>query len=369
MGIGIEQYRFAIGIFNVIRKVRVYVDRNQPSFLFLLYVFGYFLYSLVIFTLFLSLSLLLSVEHQPKTNATYNCCFSKYYPNFVCLSIYNVNPLFVQITFDTLYSFLPVILHHNMKWSIKSLFKYFSKLRLTESLAYLHSFSILSVNLLLIVISNMSLVNPGPTSSNLTLFYQNVQGLVSPRNMNDVHPSLNLTKIMEFQSFINLHQFDIVMLSETWLKPSIKDHEILPFTNYKIFRLDRSFSTHPPDVSNPDKFKRNGGGVIIAVNSELGLNPTLIKSPCNAELLSVKLTLPDNKKFCISNCYRVGTLGDKNFSEISNRLQYIAKSKQIKGDLLMGDFNLESIDWPASTSTIGLHRRFLSLFADLGFLS
>ena len=369
MGICIQQYRYAIGTYNVLRSVRVYVGHHQPSCLFLLYVFGYFLYSLVIFALLLSLCIVLTPQGLPKTNVTYNCCYSKFYPNFVGLSLFNVSPNFLKIISDTFSTLMISYLYPRKRsFSLRSLLKTLSKSNLILSLAYLHTFCIVSLNIFLIIICNVSLLNPGPVSANLTLFYQNVHGLVSPRNMNDIHPTLNLTKIMELQSFISLHKFDIIMLSETWLKPSIKNHEIFPFTNYKVFRLDRSPHTHPQDLANPNKFKRNGGGVLIAVNSELGLNPTIVKSPCNAELLSVKLNLPGSKKICISNCYRVGTLGENNLSEISNRLHYITKSKQIKGDLLLGDFNLDSVDWPSfSSATNSLHNRFLSLFADLGF--
>ena len=76
---------------------------------------------------------------------------------------------------------------------------------------------------------------------------------------------------------------------------------------------------------------------MIAVNSEHGLNPTLVKSPCNAEIISVNLTMPDKKKFCISTCYRIGTLGESNLSSIGDRLKHIAKSKSIKYDILIGE--------------------------------
>ncbi len=88
----------------------------------------------------------------------------------------------------------------------------------------------------------------------------------------------------------------------------IHNNEILPFYSYKIFRKDRSLLTHPPDTLNPNKFKRNGGGVLIAIKSSLDLKPSVLKSNCKAEFLSVTLTAPNRKKICLSTCYRVGVL-------------------------------------------------------------
>ena len=64
----------------------------------------------------------------------------------------------------------------------------------------------------------------------------------------------------EIQSFAYNSSPDILVLGETWLKPSIQDNEIFPPNAYKIFRLDRSPKSHPPDrTRNPNKYRTNGG--------------------------------------------------------------------------------------------------------------
>ena len=367
MGICTQQYRFTIGIFNaksVCVSVRKCVNCQQPSLLSLFSTFGYFLYSVVIFVLLLSSSILLLADSHAENGTLYKCCCSLAFPNFIALPILLFNQLFLRLIIDAYMQICPIFL--DRKVSLKYIFKCFSKGKITQGLCYLYTIGAIFLNILLVVISNMSLLNPGPSCPNLSVFYQNVQGLVNPRTLDHAHPSLNITKVLELQSYIDKHKFDLIILNETWLKSSIHDAEIIPFPHYNIFRLDRNLKTHPPDINNPNKFKRNGGGVLIAVNSELGLNPTIVKSPCNAELLSVKLSLPNNKQFCISTCYRVGTLGDYNFSQISNRLHYIVNSKKINGHLLIGDLNLESVDWPSYRSSVSLHKKFLDLFADIG---
>ena len=101
---------------------------------------------------------------------------------------------------------------------------------------------LLSVTLILIIISNTSLLNPGPKIHGLTCFFQNIQGLITFSSLGKSLPEINKTKITEFQSHIYETSPDIIILNETWLKPSIKDEEILPSKMYKMFRLDRSVS-------------------------------------------------------------------------------------------------------------------------------
>ena len=127
--------------------------------------------------------------------------------------------------------------------------------------------SILTLNFLLIAICNPSMLNPGPRS--LSVCYQNIQGLIPFSQLGEVHPTLDVSKIFELNAFITKSEPDIILLNETWLKKSVKDHEIIQSRNYTVFRSDRSQLTHPSDPSNPKKFRKHGGGVLIAVRSDL----------------------------------------------------------------------------------------------------
>ena len=137
--------------------------------------------------------------------------------------------------------------------------------RLTVILIFLFS-----MNITLLVICNTSIRNPGPKlmCKPLTIFYNNVQGLINVRDLACEHPLLNMTKLYKLHGFLYTHAPDVVVLNETWLKKSIHDNEILP-PNYKIFRLDRSLSNHPWDPTQPKKYRKNGGGVLIAHRSDL----------------------------------------------------------------------------------------------------
>ena len=111
---------------------------------------------------------------------------------------------------------------------------------------------------------------------------------------------------------------DIVILNETWLSKNINDSEIFPNETYKVFRLDRSLKTHPMDESDPDKYRKAGGGILIAIKSELDCESTKINISCKAEILSVELNLGSGKCICLCTFYRVGTLGAENHRAVDN---------------------------------------------------
>ena len=126
---------------------------------------------------------------------------------------------------------------------------------------------------LTIAIINCSLNNPDPDvahtnesnntyviSDRLSIYYQNVQGLIPFTELGKAHPNLDNTKICELHAYVYDKKPDIIILNETWLKSTILDGEILPTDKYKIFRCDRTDLSHPPDPENASKFKKNGGG-------------------------------------------------------------------------------------------------------------
>ncbi len=141
-----------------------------------------------------------------------------------------------------------------------------STTRLRQALASVLIFLLL-LTFLMIAIVNTSLLNPGP--KNLKVYYQNVQGLIPVSELNDAQPSLNRTKICELNYYIHTNKPDVLLLNETWLKKSIGDHEVIEDITYKVFRTDRSVLSHPGDTQNPKKFRKNGGGTLIANKSKL----------------------------------------------------------------------------------------------------
>ena len=101
---------------------------------------------------------------------------------------------------------------------------------------------------------------------------------------------------------------------------------------------DRSLESHPTNKDNPKKFRRNGGGVLIAINNILAASFKNIPLKCKAEMLAVEIMLENNTKIIISTCYRVGTLGLNNAEEILKAVSMLMRKKSVKKVILVGDF-------------------------------
>ena len=132
--------------------------------------------------------------------------------------------------------------------------------------------------------------------------------------------------------------------------------------------MDRSPKTHPSDPYNTKKFRKYGGGVLIAVKNQLIIRSNHIKINCKAELLAIELLLNNNSKIIISTCYRVGTLGNANLAEISKSIKTLIRKRGVKEFILVGDLNLPKIDWNNYTSNVTLEQDFLNTFAENSLL-
>ena len=103
---------------------------------------------------------------------------------------------------------------------------------------------------------------------------------------------MDTTKIFELNLYAINQKADILILNETWIKPSLQSEEILLEDVYKIFRLDRSRETHPMD---PKKYRTYGGGVLIAIRRDLDNNSTPFDFQCAAAILGIFLKFSDGK--------------------------------------------------------------------------
>ena len=164
------------------------------------------------------------------------------------------------------------------------------------------------------------------------------------------HPILDTTKISELHAYVYKFNPDVIILNETWLKPSILDSEILPANKYTMFRLDRSEDSHPADQTNPLKFKRNGGGVLIAVNVSLSLESKVIPTKCAAELLAVELILPNKSKVILAV------------------LSKLSRKKLLRKFIVIGDFNLNGVTWATGSYKTSVEKEYIHGFANLGLL-
>ena len=195
-----------------------------------------------------------------------------------------------------------------------------------------------------------------------------VQGLIPFSQLSKKYPNVDNTKISELHAYIYDKKPDVIVLNETWLKNTILDDEILHSNLYKMFRCDRTEESHPPDVNDPNKFRRNGGGVLIAISYSLRVSSNNINLKCKAEMLAIEIILDDGSKIVISTCYRMGTLGTSNYNEIANVLQKLLRKKRLKKFILVGDLNLKNANCETNLSRHGVEQMFLDEFLRLGLI-
>ena len=157
-------------------------------------------------------------------------------------------------------------------------------------------------------------------NSNLKIYYQNVRGI--------------RTKLFDLRCSVPMFlSYDIIILTETWLSPDITDGE-LGFNSFKIFRLDR----------NPNNsFHSRGGGVLIAVNSEIISNP-VFSINSNVEHLFALLSV-HSSSILIGATYlppsSPTTVIESHLSTIDHLLI------TLKPDVvfLLGDYNMPNVSW------------------------
>ena len=136
-----------------------------------------------------------------------------------------------------------------------------------------------------------------------------------------------MTKLYELHGHIFTTKLYVIILNETWLKKSMLDTQVLP-QNYKIRRVDRTGKTHPWDPSNPRKFRKNGGGVLIAHRTDIDVESTEVSViKVQAEILTINLKLPSGKRLSLSTFYRVGNLGTENYESVRKYLTTSATSQ------------------------------------------
>jgi hypothetical protein len=123
---------------------------------------------------------------------------------------------------------------------------------------------------------------------------------------------------------------DIVIGTETWLDPTIKDHEIFP-EGYKLYRKDRMHQA--------------GGGVLIAIkNTYISSLVEELSPNDNAEMIWAKIDIVGNKTLYISSFYNSKTSDEISLNWFDTAAR---RACQIKNAAILigGDFNLPGWDW------------------------
>lgn len=128
--------------------------------------------------------------------------------------------------------------------------------------------------------------------------------------------------------------YDILVLTETWLKDSVFSSELFD-SRYKVFRRDR-------ETSGFHKAK-DGGGVLIAVARNFTANRQCTwESDC--EDLWVTVSVTPKLKVAICAVYIPPPVHCHILEHFLDKYNMVSDKKDLH-IILIGDFNLSSIDW------------------------
>lgn len=159
-------------------------------------------------------------------------------------------------------------------------------------------------------------------ANTVNIYYQNVNGLRS--------------KVEEFYLSVISSDYDIIVLTETFLNKSILNSELFVLNDYFVYRRDR-------DYSKTGQVK--GGGVLIAVRNSL-----LIKSIEHREnwqtddVEDLWISLKYNKKlYHICGVYLVNTLNIDCFTHFIENIELVCQRNMDDCVLIVGDFNLPNL--------------------------
>ena len=131
-----------------------------------------------------------------------------------------------------------------------------------------------------------------------------------------------------FAELVHSSDPHIIVGTESWLNPSIKNSECFP-ENYTVYRKDRE--------------RGKAGGVFIAVRNDL-ISTHLISLDVDCELIWISLQMVNSKQIHIGCFYRPPSKGSDPIKKLRESLSRIDFSKN-PIVWVGGDFNVPDIDW------------------------
>ena len=154
--------------------------------------------------------------------------------------------------------------------------------------------------------------------------------------------------IIEAQS--EVENFDVLVLTESWLTESFLDSHI-SLTNYTV--AARAERKEPEDKKSP------GGGVIIYVKNSIKFHSPVCKSINEyTQVASVKI-----KDLRIVGVYRKPA---KNTTFDENSKNYIQSTFSDQNVVLTGDFNLPGVDWDKDTFKTKSEQTWVNMKNEMG---
>jgi hypothetical protein len=151
------------------------------------------------------------------------------------------------------------------------------------------------------------------------------------------------TKTNDIYKNILLHDYDIILITETWLKAYVYDGEFID-ERYTVYRRDRTIS----DFYD----KMDGGGLLIAVKKSI-ISTRLVHKECRADDLWILIDITEGKisrRIGICLVYTLCLSDPLKHKELTTLLENVTRvAAEMDEIMVMGDFNLSFIKWSKSS--------------------
>ena len=112
-------------------------------------------------------------------------------------------------------------------------------------------------------------------------------------------------------------------------------------------------------------FIKNGAGVLIAITSTIDMNPNLVKSNAQVEILSVTLTLKIPKSYGSQLATKSVPHSKIILRKLIGTCKCCPVTNQIIRYTVLGDFNLDYVKWDNACTSNSVHLKYAYLFEDL----
>lgn len=157
----------------------------------------------------------------------------------------------------------------------------------------------------------------------LALYYQNSRGLNS--------------KIQSFLLNVSSSNFDVIILTETWLKASVNDSEL----------FGGEFLVHRCDRSSVNSGRSHGGGVLVAVNKHIPSSRIFVRGCECLEIVLVKIIYHGSTIFIACIYVPPHCSSDMNTKIVEVLSSFFEEFCISPSDtvICVGDFNLNKLSW------------------------
>ena len=160
----------------------------------------------------------------------------------------------------------------------------------------------------------------------------------------------------EFWSMLECTEPDIIIASETWLKPDIKEKEVLPDSYHFVARKDRPGSAH-------------GGTAIIARSN---IDAVEIDTNTTTEFVAASFACKDlQKPLIIGSLYRPTNNNQEYTDNLCKAISNLYSNFKNHIIWIGGDANLPDIDWQTDSIQghnypVGINKSYINLINDIG---